>query len=420
MSGTVSETFTQHPAWANLDELDSALALAEEELKELDPATVSIYTSLKALADYTRAAVDNVNPVLATDQQLSNLAQPLTTVTSQISTFTENRNPQHLTTAWAHAPEVFAAVSVLPFTKTYRDVKGLATAVADFHEKLATVVDGVSSDADKIRAEMVSLQRERGELAEEIEAQKGLLETAIAEFKGQAESDRLAQESQYETALGELRETRAEYVQSLTDERTQAKQARQEQASTFNEEFESYLASVKEQAEAAAAQRTKEAEQLIQQIREQLELAKQHVEMTGEVAMTGHYQKNAREQKQAADKWRRATVIASALAIFVTILVISGEVFWSQELSLVEILTRSSVAVAFAALATYLGNQSVHHRKREEAYRALELELATLDPFLYSLDDTERQRIKAELALRYFKGVDRAAINPESVSFNGS
>jgi hypothetical protein len=49
--------------------------------------------------------------------------------------------------------------------------------------------------------------------------------------------------------------------------------------------------------------------------------------------------------------------------------------------------------------------QSREHRRRERVYRALELELATLDPFLNSLDETERIRIKGTLAMRYFLGL---------------
>ncbi|MGH2615924.1 MAG: hypothetical protein ACRDJC_11835 [Thermomicrobiales bacterium] len=46
-------------------------------------------------------------------------------------------------------------------------------------------------------------------------------------------------------------------------------------------------------------------------------------------------------------------------------------------------------------------------------YRALELELATLDPFLSSMSDDERHRIKAQLSMRYFVGIDPDAVDLE-------
>lgn len=69
--------------------------------------------------------------------------------------------------------------------------------------------------------------------------------------------------------------------------------------------------------------------------------------------------------------------------------------------------------MAFAGLAAFLGNQSIQHRRREETYRALEPELATLDPFLVSLDGDERLRIKALLAMRYFVGINPNPVDVE-------
>lgn len=69
------------------------------------------------------------------------------------------------------------------------------------------------------------------------------------------------------------------------------------------------------------------------------------------------------------------------------------------------------VTLAVTGLAAFLGNQSIRHRRREETYRALELELATLDPFLVTMEDEDRHRIKASLAPRYFVGIDPDSIN---------
>lgn len=126
--------------------------------------------------------------------------------------------------------------------------------------------------------------------------------------------------------------------------------------------------------------------------------------MIGEVTMKGHYQQNAVEQREVADKWRRAAVWASVATVAVAVTVVVMGIF-ADDPKWYEVVSQAGVTVTVASIATYLGRQSLSHRRREEQYRALELELATLDPFLNSLEPTERNQIKALLAKRYFAGI---------------
>ncbi len=69
--------------------------------------------------------------------------------------------------------------------------------------------------------------------------------------------------------------------------------------------------------------------------------------------------------------------------------------------------------IIFVLQSSFLKARSLH-RRREETYRALELELATLNPILSSMSDDERHRIKAQLSMRYFVGIDPDAVDFEN------
>lgn len=86
--------------------------------------------------------------------------------------------------------------------------------------------------------------------------------------------------------------------------------------------FEQHLTDRVERVAEHAEQVRATLDELHQELEKRLATAKSLVEMIGEVTMTGHYQRNAIDQKKAADKWRLATVAAGSLAIISAIVVV--------------------------------------------------------------------------------------------------
>lgn len=56
----------------------------------------------------------------------------------------------------------------------------------------------------------------------------------------------------------------------------------------------------------------------------------------------------------------------------------------------------------FAALAGYAGVESSKHREQATANRKIELQLASLDTYLVSLDEEKQEDVKMRLADRFF------------------
>ena len=66
----------------------------------------------------------------------------------------------------------------------------------------------------------------------------------------------------------------------------------------------------------------------------------------------------------------------------------------------------TAVALLLAAPAYYAAQQSREHRGLERRYRSMELELASMNPYLELLPEELQQAVKTELASRYFGGLD--------------
>lgn len=65
-------------------------------------------------------------------------------------------------------------------------------------------------------------------------------------------------------------------------------------------------------------------------------------------------------------------------------------------------LARFGVVLTFGALAGYGARQADKHHKVERRNRRVELELASIDPFLAELPEAERNQVKAAVADRLF------------------
>lgn len=75
-----------------------------------------------------------------------------------------------------------------------------------------------------------------------------------------------------------------------------------------------------------------------------------------------------------------------------------------EDLSLSDVLRRALLSVIFLGATSYAIQQSSIHRDQERRYRSIELELASLEPYIVLLPEDLQQLVKMELADRYFAG----------------
>lgn len=138
----------------------------------------------------------------------------------------------------------------------------------------------------------------------------------------------------------------------------------------------------------------------IEDIETKLEEAKKLVNIIGDVAITGNYQQIANNHKKSANVWRWISI--SIMSILSILLICSiwrlSDPTYSWHIALVKV-------IALAILiypATYASKESAMHRKLEIYNRKLELELASINPFIETLDDASKKATKEKLVERYF------------------
>jgi hypothetical protein len=80
---------------------------------------------------------------------------------------------------------------------------------------------------------------------------------------------------------------------------------------------------------------------------------------------------------------------------------------------------RLGITLALAIPATYAARESSGHRKVERATRRLELELASLDPYLEKLPEEMRHEVKKGLSERFFGSQKASPHDDEEIVTTG-
>src|SRR6218665_2274863 len=138
----------------------------------------------------------------------------------------------------------------------------------------------------------------------------------------------------------------------------------------------------------------------ITNLKAKLEEARKIVNIVGNIGVTGNYQNIANQNKETADFFRKVAlgfmVVMSLLLIYSIIELSCGD--FDLYKSLVRILAASVLVYP----AVYAAKESARHRNLEIQNRNLELELASIGPFIELLSEDKKQKIREDLANKYF------------------
>lgn len=173
---------------------------------------------------------------------------------------------------------------------------------------------------------------------------------------------------------------------------------------TWRESAEQSLLATLEEAKTAHSLQqeahTNSAKELLQHIQGHLNRAKKIVGLIGNTGMTGHFQKVANRELWTAEIFRFLAVaffIALVLGVWWVVKDIGADEF-SWEIALF----RVGVALALLAPAIYCAKESSRHRRVENRNRRIELELASIGPYLETIPEDKAQHVIEQLAKQYF------------------
>lgn len=367
------DRFKNHAVHSTLDQCIEAIK--SHELEDLNEDQILAVSRCEHVLEFTKTMINRCDADLVVPATLDQLNNAITQVLNHWNQFVSNRNWKSLTspcdTLITHVAQLSSKQRPIP--KSYESL--------------------LSSLRDNAAAMLRQIREGKQQQDEELEGFESRLETfaqTIQTHAAEVEKQKTRMDSlitQQQETFSTAQETRnKEFSAFVSEKETTFEESQVEQTSKF---------------EALHDQQTKAGQEQIDELQAHCDRAKKIIGIIGNVGVTGNYQKIANEERDTANlfRWLAAAFFAISVAAAGVVLWISttSENF-TWEMGLFRLIT----AVAFAAPGIYCAMESSKHRKNEQENRKLELELASISPFLEKLDETKAKEILEKLAPEYF------------------
>ncbi len=425
------DRFKQHSVHQLLTDLRAALDSAKPELD--DPAQMAGYERFRRVLQHAKDILDSVDPELVTPVALNAINADLTSMKAYHDAFLSSKDWQHLNEP---ADQLLDHLHLL----NYSDVGGNGRAVSDaldgFQRRASEYLHILGRDVQtledkhqQVDQRVLGIESALKAFEQQFEAQKGRIDTLINDQQNQF-TTRLAgydaqvvvQQTRIDTLINEqlkqFTDRSDKRSKEFNDQDTrfeQAETARTKQIadrlSQINTDLATFSKESKESVDKIVSdERTRLSELLkehqrksdesLTSLKGRLDEAVRIVGLIGNTGLTGNYQRVANDERKIADQFRWITIACMVLMVlcvaWIVVHVTREDFNWQIALF------RLVAAIAFGAPAWYCGHESGRHRQIEQRNRRIELELASLSPYLAELPDNERLRIVGELSREYF------------------
>jgi hypothetical protein len=377
--------FDQHRLRKELDETNRLID--EGTLKTSDSQIIENYERLVSVVKQFSAFVLGLDPNLTSLAYLNELAELLSTLRANLAVFLKDGNVSNLQGANNVADLLTPKFPSFPISSTG---SALTAAAADFAKQtsglLITLEEKAKNFSEQVKSVVQTSKTIEQRLSQQeqvIQQQKGRLDEAISQFQKQFSDSEASRRKQVE----------------------QSEQKHTAQFNAFQEEITKQVKSLVDQkqseVQAVLTQFRNQAEQTITELESRKKQAADLVQVTANITVTGDYETLAAHERTSANFWRWVAISSMIALVVAAILIIEVSIRLSTfDWKLMAF--RYLNAIVFILPAAYAINESARHRKMEHRYRRMQLELASIDPFLESLPKEQRDGLKKTLAERIF------------------
>lgn len=406
---TYTDRFETHPVHDILGNFGRLIEQVEE-LITADPSLIEDGSRLRTIHQSVVHRLDSTDPQLVPQQTLDRLRDFYNQITSELTSYVSNKNPAHLTNANSHADQLLLVLPQIPMSIEGADVELVRESVSSFRKSAGQYLRYVEEDVDSLRNEIQDLSARVQETINSIEAQKTRLDTAIAQFQQQFSE---AEDSRRTRFTDEETRRSGEHSSSVEEMKLQFKSTTE----VLDQQSSQVIKKANEDLDQARETLQNQASVQMAELDRMLEQAQELVFVIANTGMAGGYQKIANQERRASTFWKSVAVLSMIGLILFAVFAFQatlGTVF-----NLPKFAARTLVTSTFGILAAYAARQASKHDDKERYNRKMELEMASIDPFLAGLPEESKQQVKADLAQRLF-AQKLPAISDDSEETTGS
>lgn len=377
-----AEKFSEHIIFERLEQLSDALNTdnAKEIIGDED------YNFIENFHDYTITQLKLVLFTLVTEKDLNAISSEINAGVPQLNAFLGNKNQGHLTNALNNFNSALSRITRLPIPITKKGFD-YAGSISNFQKTIKEAYESIDKQNEELKKSLKLIEKD-------LENKN----TQIADLQGQLVNKE-----------NEIQDVLKRYNNEFETIKSEN-----------NDTFEAEIAKYNELVDKNKVILEEQSSNVISELKVKLDEAKKIVNIVGDIGVTGNYQKIANEHKTTANTFRWISIgimiVMSGLLIW-TIIDLSKDGF-----DLYKSIVRIVAATILTYPAIYASKESSKHRILETKNRNLELELASLGPFIELLSEDKKEKIKEELVYRYFGNSlleENEKESDEDVSING-
>ncbi len=399
------EIFTNHIVFEKLEQLKQILV--SENAKE--KLGIDNYSFFEATYSYIKDKLNLTIPLLVQEPELTSLASEIEAGNVQINTFIGNENIGHLNNATNNFNSALNRIKNLPFPISKNDF--------DFSKSISNFQQTVKGGYERLEASNGKLQQDLKAAQDDLVAKQTQI-TNLEKLLADKQTEIANVLTSYNTEFETLKTTANSSVET---EKKKFNDNIEADRKIYKDQFDADKEAYKKIFDEQKAAIEKQSSDVITDLKTKLGEANKIVNIVGNVGVTGNYQKIANQNKDSANFFRWVAlgfmVVMSGLLIY-SIIELS-----SSDFNLYKSLVRILAAAVLTYPAVYAARESTRHRNLETQNRNLELELASIGPFIELLPEDKKQKIKEELVSKYFGKThtmfDEKKSDSEDVSVNG-
>lgn len=369
-------------------------------------------TRLIKILSYTETCLKLSDPEKIPESTLNQINKICNNISEDFNNYDNDKNISHIITAnTPRADNLLIHLQQLPKAIPEIDKDEQKEALSNFSKSILNIVDNITKKRDEFEKKidgyknvLNQLQNDVNQQNQNIEKQKTRLDSVVSDHQKQFSEAEDRRRENFENSLKTNNQEHINLRNSIQNELISFKEEINREATEsinkFKDDAETSQSAFKEDSDSAIKKLKEDADATIKYLSEQKEEAKKIVGITANIGTTGNYNKIATQEKIVAEILRALAVIFMMAGIYVigTVVFNISKTGFDWKL----LLSRVTVTITIFAPALYLARESSKHRQREIHNRKMELELASINPYLELLPDDKKNELKANLTEKFF------------------
>ncbi len=380
---------------AEFEEMEGLIPQVEDILDEDD---FTEFRRFKKVFKYCKEIIEQIDPELIPSQFYS-LFNKNNAINNSLRQFISTKNSSNITAA-SNGIDVYLnninnLAPLLKRTANLKPLKGLEELTDKAIEKLKEEEKSLKEKLSKLDLEIKNRKKQIETLDQSLESKKSQIDNFVNDWQEKFAS---SQESRSTSFNDELKDKGKKYDEWYSKTREEVQK-----------EIDSFYKSNSEKSKVEYDSFNDKITKFIESANGKHNEIINLYQLVAKDSVAGGHESNAEKEKKSANIWRWG-VIGSVVVIVVwnmfSHLVGFSITNEKNELDIYSLVKSLTINLVTFFVIGYSSKQSAMHRKKEHEARKFALETQAFDPFISSLEKTERDELKVKITEHLFKAND--------------